>query len=369
MKTETFPTLYKTTSTGATQVWTIEVRNSGTPTIVRTFGRLDGKMQVNKEQVTAGKNIGRANETTPWDQAVSEARSKWNNQKDKGYSETKGKKGNVRTLPMLAKNLRDKDGNIDVRRLQFPLLVQPKLNGVRCMSDEELSWSRKAKPYPLVAEEMGDEISGVLKRLIKGAELDGEIYLPDVEFEEIASAVKKRGALTSKLQYHVFDVKLPDVDAPFTERYSELKHAVRNCKRIVLVPVYEIHSLEELKELHDKFVAMGYEGIIVRVPSGKYKATHRSSDLLKYKDFIDEEFKIVSGHEGKGNDKGTCIFTCKAKNGKEFDVRPKGTLERRKQYLTDLKKLIGKKLTVRYQNLSSYGVPIFPVGLVIRDYE
>jgi DNA ligase-1 len=31
--------------------------------------------------------------------------------------------------------------------------------------------------------------------------------------------------------------------------------------------------------------------------------------------------------------------------------------------------LIGKYLTVTYQELSEYGVPRFPVGKTIRDYE
>ena len=35
----------------------------------------------------------------------------------------------------------------------------------------------------------------------------------------------------------------------------------------------------------------------------------------------------------------------------------------------DHEKYIGKMLTVRFQNLTALGVPRFPVGVVIRDYE
>jgi DNA ligase-1 len=31
--------------------------------------------------------------------------------------------------------------------------------------------------------------------------------------------------------------------------------------------------------------------------------------------------------------------------------------------------LIGKRLTVRYQELTDGGVPRFPVGVAVRDYE
>jgi len=37
--------------------------------------------------------------------------------------------------------------------------------------------------------------------------------------------------------------------------------------------------------------------------------------------------------------------------------------------LKNLDDLIGKKLTVRYQEKSEDGIPIFPVGIVVRDYE
>ena len=50
-------------------------------------------------------------------------------------------------------------------------------------------------------------------------------------------------------------------------------------------------------------------------------------------------------------------------------MRPKGSVEKRQQMFKDLEKIIGKELTVRYQELSEDGIPIFPVGIVIRDYE
>ena len=90
---------------------------------------------------------------------------------------------------------------------------------------------------------------------------------------------------------------------------------------------------------------------------------------MKYKDFIDEEFVIVGGHEGTGDDIGTVVFDCRTKDGKIFAVRPRGSRELRREWMTDIEKIIGKELTIRYQNLSEDNVPIFPVGLAIRDYE
>jgi len=50
-------------------------------------------------------------------------------------------------------------------------------------------------------------------------------------------------------------------------------------------------------------------------------------------------------------------------------VRPTGPLEWRRHLLQDAKTLIGKKLTVCFQEYTDQGVPRFPVGKCIRDYE
>jgi DNA ligase-1 len=63
------------------------------------------------------------------------------------------------------------------------------------------------------------------------------------------------------------------------------------------------------------------------------------------------------------------VFEVKNKKGQIFSVRPKGTREMRTEWFKDIKKLTGEKLTVRYQNLSEDGIPIFPVGICVRDYE
>jgi DNA ligase-1 len=89
--------------------------------------------------------------------------------------------------------------------------------------------------------------------------------------------------------------------------------------------------------------------------------------------FIDSEFEIVDCLDGRGREAECIIYVCKTPDGKTFNVRPEGTIEDRKQlwynYCTGEFDPKGKELTVRYQNLSKYNVPRFPVGRAIRDYE
>jgi DNA ligase-1 len=84
---------------------------------------------------------------------------------------------------------------------------------------------------------------------------------------------------------------------------------------------------------------------------------------------LDAEFEIVGCDEGSGKDEGKAIFVCKIKNGKTFSVRCKGADEVRQEQWKNRKAYIGKELTVRYQTLSDDGIPIFPVGIIVRDYE
>ena len=93
----------------------------------------------------------------------------------------------------------------------------------------------------------------------------------------------------------------------------------------------------------------------------------RSKYLQKYKEFFEEEFKIVGFHEGTGDMKGCVIWDCENKEGKIFAVVPKGTFETKREYYQNGAKYVNKLLTVIYQELTADGVPRFPIGKGIRD--
>jgi len=131
----------------------------------------------------------------------------------------------------------------------------------------------------------------------------------------------------------------------------------------------EVNNETEVLEKHKYYLSKGYEGVIVRNINGMYKLKGRSKDLQKYKEFKDEEFEIIGGQESTGTEAGCIIFTVKNKKGQEFAVRPRGSFGQRKKWMKDIDTLTGKKLTVRYQELTDDGIPRFPVGISVRDYE
>lgn len=169
--------------------------------------------------------------------------------------------------------------------------------------------------------------------------------------------------------YDLYDINKKEL--PFNERWSSLLKIIPDKTRFIKVCEFKIvNNISELNKTHSDYVERGYEGLIIRKPDGKYEPDHRSSGLLKFKSFTDDEFEITDYKEGKGNDKGTVIFTCKTKDdNKFFEVRPRGTREERKKMFLDAESYIGKYLTVKYFELTDDGIPRFPVGLAVRDYE
>jgi DNA ligase-1 len=167
-------------------------------------------------------------------------------------------------------------------------------------------------------------------------------------------------------------------DAPFESRLQTLKTFFDKHKftQIHLLPTEECAKREDLKGFHDKYVLEGNEGLMVRNKQGLYQLGARSYDLQKYKEFQDDEYTIVGFKEGDGLEKGCVIWICEVpsapkgtKDKKQFAVRPRGSHEERAEAFKTASDQIGKKLTVRFQELTDDGIPRFPVGIAIRNYE
>ena len=129
-------TLYKKAKTGKIQVYTSWTKGNE---LFSEYGELGGKIQ-ESSIVCTGKNIGRANETSPEEQAILEGKAKCQLKKDKGYFETiEEAQTEVVFLPMLAKDGRKV-------KIKYPCDAQPKLDGVRCMAKDGNLMSRGGKP-------------------------------------------------------------------------------------------------------------------------------------------------------------------------------------------------------------------------------
>lgn len=380
------PTLYCHSKKGKVKQWDTAVIMRDNMAIIQSWaGYTDGKKQLAEVEVTEGKNLGKANETTVWEQACFEAESRWKKKIDSGYTEValeqveEGEEQNEGKypLPMLAKEyLEELDDVI------FPVVTQAKHNGVRCragfIDGQFVMWSRKGKVYTVMMEHFRDAVVPILNqlnRMYPNAHLDGEFYCHGLHLQTINSGVKAKNEITEQIQYHIYDIAEPTLTQEEREkaRFALLAGLPTNglvvCAESVFCNSDEEVQLE-LKRRRDQ----KYEGLIVRLTgeNSTYLNRHRSNSLLKLKEFMDKEFRIIGGFQGKGKYKGTVIFTCITEDGKPFDVTPMGTMEQRRQWFKELDTFIGKYLTVRFQEYSKDGIPVILKGIdaaVVRDYE
>ena len=301
----------------------VEKLNDGTADIVKTSG------MVGSDKVT----VSRTNVKTGYEKALTRAQTMWNNENMKG----------TQILPMLANKWEDRK-----KYISTPFYVQPKLDGVRLLVSNKGCFSRTGKPVKGV-----DHLSKGLK---EGEWLDGECYDPDMSFEDITSAFKTNPTSLKFYVFDYFDMNRPDL--PFTERMKK-----------VTVETQLVHNEAAVKKYHDTFVEQGHEGVMIRDRNSTYEVGKRSNYLLKYKEFQTEEYEITGAKTGHGRDADAVVWVCKTQDGQEFTVRPEGTIAQREEHYKNHKKYLGKMLTVRFQNLTALGVPRFPVGVCIRDYE
>jgi DNA ligase-1 len=444
-----FPVLYAIDKNGKIKVWKAAVLQSSTSTAKTspgatsriTHGYLDGKHQIAYRDYNTGKNIGRSNETTPLAQCISETQRKWTDKKEKeAYSETKPAdcgegygdiSGNFGYdgdgdgadadadadagpfLPMLAQTFNPADaivsGGPSVSKkkkvITFPCFVQPKLDGLRCVSYSTHGAGGGCGCGVALQSRTGafftglPHIAAALRPYLSqhpNIVIDGELYTDQMPFEELAGLIKKKKITDDdverlkKVKYHVYDIydrKLPEM--PYSERLGVLAAAVRRCgcvandtltasgrilrsdteaaTVVVLVRTEKVAALGDFRRLFAEFVEAGYEGIMLRNAAGVYSANYRSNDLQKYKEFMEEEYMITDFTQGEGRDAGAVIWVCETADGKEFSVRPRGSMEQRRAWFREGESYIGKNLTVIFQELTEEGKPRFPVGKCVRE--
>jgi len=400
------PTLYKRTTTGATQSWEIEIEEEKFRTI---SGQLDGKKITNNWTTCEGKNVGKKNETSGAEQALKEAEAKHQKKRDKGYRVDVDNIDKKKFYePMLAQDFKNKLRRKEVMTeigsekdnttgFGAPVFSQPKLDGIRCIAMREGLFTRTGKPITAVPH-VHEALEPFFEKY-PNATLDGELYNHAYkdDFNKIIHLVRKQNLTEEHLaeskkmiQYHIYDAPvigesigvahscLTEKDL-FSDRTSVLDAQFANLgidgrslhgepNPLVIVETTEVNSREHLDELYADYVEVGYEGQMIRLDA-PYE-NKRSPKLLKRKEFIDEEYEILGYEEGKGNRAGTVKhFKFKSKDGKSFSSNVKGSFEYMAELLERGNELIGKQATIKYFNLTPDGVPRFPYVIGIRDYE
>lgn len=194
--------------------------------------------------------------------------------------------------PMLAK-----DG--DLGKITYPVIVQPKLDGIRCLIVDGVARSRTFKPIP------NKEIQIALGRPeFEG--LDGELIVGEPTDEGCMQATTSFVMAPNKTgewwTFHVFD-RWNRPGESYERRMYGIGRVCADSIKLAEVPAFEVEDATELEQLEAAILAEGHEGIIVRDPSAPYKHGRSGvkGPLLKVKRFIDFEAAILGVYEENEN--------------------------------------------------------------------
>ena len=277
---------------------------------------------------------------------------------------------------------------VDLNKMKFPVLVSPKLDGIRAINHPTLGLvSRNLKPIP------NEYIRGQAERF--PAWLDGELMLmkedgKPLPFSDITSGVMSRKG-EPNFKFAVFDMVMSGAE-PFWKRLGVVNEWVRNGpENLATVEHKIIHNLDALLEYEEATVGQGWEGVMLRDPEGRYKfgrSTVNEGILLKMKRFHDDEATVVgvverminnneqtrdalgyakrSSHKDNKTPAGDLgALVCEYK-GVQFELGTGFTSHQRKELWLDRDSLTGQRVTFKYQEISKDGVPRFPVFLRFR---
>jgi DNA ligase-1 len=267
-------------------------------------------------------------------------------------------------------------------KADYPAYIQPKLDGVRCLFTKDGAYSRAGNKFMNV-EHIEKDLEMVFNKY-PNLILDGELYnhgLKD-DFEKIISLVKKkkptdkqRDEAAQQVQYHIYDIaSFPQ--ANYTWRMGFIaklynSSVVRNSPNIVIIETKVAIDLDDAQRFHDKNLKLGYEGSIYRTLDGYYKGT-RSWDLMKFKDFHDDEAVIVGYETGKGKRQGTLgKFIMQDDEGIEFGCPPGKGYDYKDLagMLNNVHDYIGQRATFTYFQRTQAGSYRHPHYKCLRNYE
>lgn len=254
------------------------------------------------------------------------------------------------------------------------VLQQPKLDGERCRAiydkscNEVVLYSSEQNVITSVPH-IEEALQTWLKRTpVNKVELDGELYTHGTEFEDIHSIVSRKvnqHFQSDTMQYHVFDIINGEPQLQRAVTLSRM-YLLNLNPSIKLVQMYPVTNVTEIMKNLEMFKKDGYEGFIIRHPNALY-IRKRATTMMKFKPRKEDIYTVVGFIEEvsiKGEPKGRLgAFICQGDDGTKFNVGTGFDDASRLAFWQMREDIVREGLSVRvkYQALTKYHVPRFPV--------
>lgn len=278
-------------------------------------------------------------------------------------------------LPMLAKVYDDK---VFTRCSSY--LGQYKINGLRCFAKPYIKSGDLFHPYGFQFQSregtywhslntLEDYLLDVIPHSILDEMIaneyvfDGEVYLPGHTVNEIDHFVKDPNCVENKfIQYWVYDIAIEESPQfkrtaflesnfdEFVQVFKDKESHLNNKNRLVVLDAVEVTNHEEATTARDKYISLGFEGLILRNPNASYDyGKRRVGVMVKYKKTDDGIFTIIDIKPEGIKRADIPLFVCKNDiNDELFKVHLNGSLKYQKEILVNKDKYIGKKLYISY---------------------
>jgi len=246
-----------------------------------------------------------------------------------------------------------------------PYIVQPKYDGDRCVNVP-----RENDSVLFSSEQRVMESIPHINRQLKQSglfhwPLDGELYSHELFLEggheliySIVSRTVNLHPRHKEMEFWIFDVKVPNLNQvarqKFLNRLIDLPCSIR------IAPYWICNTLSEIKDVYDRIIKLGYEGIIVRNCSNVYEEK-RSTMMMKFKPKRKDTYKIVGWKEEitkNGEPKGRIgSLLLSSKEGEQFSVSAGLNDDDRELLWNTRNELAGKNAVVHYQHLTNKQIP------------
>ena len=265
--------------------------------------------------------------------------------------------------PMLA-------AEFDRSRARFPMIVTPKIDGVRVLVKDGVALTRSGQALPNAhiqawVKANSSRLNGLDGEIVVGRGNDARA------FSNTQSGALSRGGKPD-FTFHAFD-RWDQPQRPYAERRIAAAEAVRGVARARSVPGVSVADLASLDRVERKLVAAGYEGAIARDPIAAYKSgrsTAREGGMLKIKRFSDAEARILGSDEmiRKDGSRGGTLGALKVeRNGRVFSVGTGFSAAERADLWARRGELAGQLVKVKHMEHGAVSVPRHPVFQGLRS--
>lgn len=280
---------------------------------------------------------------------------------------------------------------VDMTRADWPMLIQPKLDGVRVLAHVEVAkskvtyYTRKGLTYSSMGHLTADclDLARHLQRE-SGSHvdmmLDGEVF--GENFKESISAVRKKDTAAVNTNFHVYDwmtasqffasqCSMPQLNrtkllkAAVTSVYAEIIDQGRDLK-IAMVPTMICPDEAHAEGQFALYQEAGFEGAVLKKMNTPY-SFRRSYDWMKMKSEASEDLVVIGLEEGTGKYErmlGALIVEYK---GVQVRVGSGLTDELRKSLWGVENYAVGRVVEVEYMEVTPDGSLRHPRFVCFRD--